>query len=161
MITIDSQRISDKRVVETPGLGRGTAPLQKFFLIFFCVEIMHFGALLTWKRAMSDVMTSEITSTRCLPTTSMYSCSCRWQWSLDSGVLCWGDGTRRGAVSEALVWSTALGLRVAHSCQLSTRSRKPYIDSTPFRRQCIVRWVRRGAYCVVAGSHCVVVWNDE
>ena len=32
------------------------------------------------------------------------------------------------------VWSTALGLRVAHSCQQSTRSRKPYIDNTPFRQ---------------------------
>jgi len=28
----------------------------------------------------------------------------------------------------------ALALRVAHSCQQSTRSRKPYIDSTPFRQ---------------------------
>jgi len=32
------------------------------------------------------------------------------------------------------VWSTALALRVAHSCQQSTRSRKPYINSTAFRQ---------------------------
>ena len=39
-------------------------------------------------------------------------------WTLQSGVWSGGDGdsaTVGGAVSEALVWSTVLGLRVAHS----------------------------------------------
>ena len=50
----------------------------------------------------------------------------------DSGVWSGGDGdSATGAVSEALVWSTALGLHGAHSCQQSTRSRKPHIDTVP------------------------------
>jgi len=48
-------------------------------------------------------------------------------WTLESEALCGGDGdSATGAVSEALVWSTSLGLRVAYSFQQSTRSRKPY-----------------------------------
>jgi len=49
-------------------------------------------------------------------------------------VVLWDREFREGAVSEALVWTTSLVLRVAH-CQQSTRSRKPYTDSiTPFRQ---------------------------
>ena len=47
------------------------------------------------------------------------------------------------------VWSTALGLRVAHNCQQSTRSRKPYIDSTTPFRQVVCDKFGGGAY---AGS---------
>jgi len=60
-------------------------------------------------------------------------------WSLERV-----DGdSATGAVLEALVWSTALGLHGAHGCQQSTRSRRPHIDSTSFR-QVVCGKFRRG-----------------
>jgi len=115
-------------------------PLPKNFLIFLCGN-NAFWCTFDVKNELYDVI-NNVNSVFANDKYVGPNCSCRCQWSLDSGVWCGRDGSRgfRDAGwfrPENLVQSTALGLRVAYSCQQSTRSRrshKPYIDSTPFRQ---------------------------